>query len=78
MPARKCKLCESSDADDVKTDVKPEKKKTKPAPSVSQPAPKKTPAAKPVTAKEKFEAVAIAEEETALQALKVKESRVSA
>ncbi|KAJ7846024.1 hypothetical protein B0H14DRAFT_3138898 [Mycena olivaceomarginata] len=52
--------------------VKPEKKKTKPSPGVSQPAPTKTPAAKPVTAKDKFAAMAVAEEQTAQQSLQGK------
>ncbi|KAJ7793224.1 hypothetical protein B0H14DRAFT_3560904 [Mycena olivaceomarginata] len=58
--------------------VKPEKKKTKPSPGVSQPAPTKTPAAKPVTAKDKFAAMAVAEEQTAQQSLQVRQSKVTA
>ncbi|KAJ7804333.1 hypothetical protein B0H14DRAFT_3774743 [Mycena olivaceomarginata] len=58
--------------------VKPEKKKTKPSPGVSQPAPTKTPAAKPVTAKDKFAAMAVAEEQTAQQSLQVRQSKVIA
>ncbi|KAF8183570.1 hypothetical protein K438DRAFT_1975044 [Mycena galopus ATCC 62051] len=60
-------------------DVKPGRKKTKPAPAVSKPATKKTgPTAKPATAKDKFAAAVATEEETAQQALQVKQSKLSA
>ncbi|KAF7372058.1 hypothetical protein MVEN_00064100 [Mycena venus] len=72
---RKRKKSESADAEI--TDVKPEMKKTKPAPGVSQPAPKKT-TARPATTKDKFAAIAVAEEETAQQELKVKRAKLSA
>ncbi|KAF8182126.1 hypothetical protein K438DRAFT_1161581 [Mycena galopus ATCC 62051] len=55
-------------------DVKPAKE-TKPKPGVSEPAPKKTPAPKPGTAKDKFAAAVIAEEETARELLKAKQSK---
>ncbi|KAJ6479692.1 hypothetical protein C8R45DRAFT_933492 [Mycena sanguinolenta] len=73
-----------SDTDDVATadvttaDVMPGKQETKPAPAVSKPAPKKTPATKPATTKDKFAAAVTAEEETAQQALKVRQSKLSA
>ncbi|KAJ7255866.1 hypothetical protein B0H12DRAFT_1113173 [Mycena haematopus] len=77
-PSNLLKRKKSDSGDVAVADVKPEKKKTKPAPGISQPAPKKTPAAKPATAKDKFAAVVVAEEETAQQALKVKQSKLSA
>ncbi|KAJ6592762.1 hypothetical protein B0H19DRAFT_1365121 [Mycena capillaripes] len=56
-------------------DAKPEKR-TKPTPGISQPAPKKTPAPKTGTAKDKFAAAVAAEEETARESLKVKQSKL--
>ncbi|KAJ7722964.1 hypothetical protein B0H16DRAFT_1895976 [Mycena metata] len=56
-------------------DIKPALKKTKPMTGISQPAAKKVSTTKPATIKDKFVATALAEEETAQQLLKLKQSK---